>query len=110
MTEDEDEVGLAGGFHVSAELPDQVRCRWGLPCQDLQGTGAAIVSEAAGCSVTCRNTAGRPRRIAPGHTRAWRGSRGARMWAAKALESGSALVCRSPASGVPRAGGALVVV
>jgi len=33
-----------------------------------------------------------------------------RMWAAKALESGSALVCRSPASGVPRAGGALVVV
>ena len=110
VTEDEDEVGLAGGFHVSAELPDQVRCRWGLPCQDLQGTGAAIVSEAAGCSVTCRNTAGRPRRIAPGHTRAWRGSRGARMWAAKALESGSALVCRSPASGVPRAGGALVVV
>ncbi len=108
VTEDEDEVGLAGGFHVSAELPDQVRCRWGLPCQDHQGTGAAIVSEAAGCSVT--QQCGRPRRIAPAHTCDWRGSRGARMWAAKALESGSALVCRSPASGAPHAGGALVVV
>jgi len=30
VTEDEDEGGLAGGFHVSAELPDQVQRRRGL--------------------------------------------------------------------------------